>query len=136
MQFQFIPYVWILLVSAVMTTAVGFYAWRQREVPGARPVVIISATAVTWSLANALEMAGADLPTKLFWANVQYVCYGVLPLASLALALSYAGREQWLTRRRLAWLAVVPVVTLALVLTDPSHGLIRRDVALDSSGPF
>jgi PAS domain S-box-containing protein len=136
MHFQFIPYLWVLLAAAAVVAAVGFYAWRQRRVPGARPVAVISATAAVWSLANALEMAGTDLPTKLFWANVQYLCYGALPLASLALALHYAGQEQWLTRRRLAWLAVVPAITLVLVWTDPLHGLMRRDVVLDTAGPF
>ena len=136
MHFPYIPYAWVLLASALAAAAVGFYAWRQRRVTGARPVAIISATAAVWSLANALEMAGTDLPTKLFWANVQYVCYGALPLASLALALDYVGQEQWLTRQRLAWLAVVPVVTLALAWTDPLHGLLRQDVYLDTAGPF
>jgi len=65
MHFQYIPYAWILLASALATAAVGFYAWRQRRVPGAHSVVAISATTVVWSLSNALEMAGADLPTKL-----------------------------------------------------------------------
>ncbi len=136
MHFQLIPYTWILLASAVMVAAVGIYAWRQRRVPGARPVAVISATAAAWSLANALEMAGTDLPTKLFWANVQYVCYGILPLASLAMTLHYAGQEQWLTRRRLAWLAVIPAITLALVWTEPLNGLVRQDVSLDTTGSF
>jgi PAS domain S-box-containing protein len=136
MRFQFIPYTWALLASAAVVTAMGFYAWRQRRVPGARPVAVISATAAVWSLANALEMAGIDLPTKLFWANVQYACYGVLPLACLALALHSAGREQWLTRRRLAWLAVVPAITLVLVWTEPLHSLVRQDISLDTAGPF
>ena len=136
MHFQYIPYVWILLASALATAAVGFYAWRQRRVPGAHSVVAISATTVVWSLSNALEMAGTDLPTKLFWANVQYACYGALPLASLALALQSAGQGRWLTRRRLAWLAVVPIITQVLVWTDPLHGLIRQDVYLDTVGPF
>ncbi len=136
MHFQFISYAWVLLASAVVTAAVGFYAWRQRSVPGARPVAIISATAAVWSLANGLEMAGTDLSTKLFWANAQYACYGILPLASLALALHYAGREQWLTRRRLAWLAIIPAITLVWVWTDPLHGLMRQNVYLDTAGPF
>jgi len=38
------------------------------------PFVILMLVAMVWSLANALEMAGTDLPTKLFWANVQYLC--------------------------------------------------------------
>jgi PAS domain S-box-containing protein len=136
MHFQYINYLWVLVTSAAIMAALGLYAWRHRAVSGAQPFVLISMTAVLWSLANALEMAGTDLPTKIFWANVQYLCYGLLPVGWLALALQYTGRSQWLTRRHLAWLLIVPCITLVLVWTNDFHGLMRRDVYLDTAGPF
>ncbi len=87
-------------------------------------------------MANALEMAGTDLPTKLFWANVQYLVYAALPLAWLALVLQYTGRGAWLTPRRLALLAVEPAITVVLAWTSEFHGLIRQNVYLDTAGPF
>jgi signal transduction histidine kinase len=136
MHFQYIPYIWILLVSAAIAAGFGIYAWHHRSVPGAVPFAILNLTAVVWAVANALEMAGTDLPTKIFWANVQYLCYGTLPLAWLALVLQYTGRGAWLTRRRLAWLAVEPAIAVVLVWTNAYHGLIRQDVYLDTAGPF
>ncbi len=136
MHFQYIPYIWVLLASAVVTAALGAYAWRQRAVPGGAPFAFLMLIATVWALANALEMAGADLPTKLFWANVQYLCYGTLPVAWLALALQYTGRDEWLTRRNLALLMIEPLITVILVWTNPLHGLMRRGVHLDTAGPF
>jgi len=136
MHFQYIPYVWLLLASAAVTTALGVYAWRQRTVPGATPFAILMLIATAWALANALEMAGTDLPTKLFWANVQYLCYVTLPLAWLALSLHYTRRDEWLTRRNLALLMIEPLITAVLVWTNPLHGLMRRGVHLDTAGPF
>lgn len=89
-----------------------------------------------WTIGNALEMAGADLPTKIFWANLEYLGYSGVPLACLALALEYAGYGHWLTYRRLAGLAIIPLLTQAAVWTNPWHGLMRRNVYLDTSGPF
>jgi PAS domain S-box-containing protein len=136
MHFQYIPYIWILLVSAAIAAGFGIFAWHHRSVPGAVPFAILNLTAVVWAVANALEMAGTDLPTKIFWANVQYLCYGILPLAWLALVLQYTGRGAWLTRRRLVWLAVEPAIAVILVWTNAYHGLIRQDVYLDTAGPF
>jgi hypothetical protein len=136
MHFQYIPYVWLLLASAAASVALGVYAWRRRAVPGATPFAILMLLAVVWSLANALEMAGTDLPTKLFWANVQYLCYVTLPVAWLALSLQYTRRDEWLTRRNLALLTIEPLITLALVWTNDLHGLMRRNVHLDTAGPF
>jgi PAS domain S-box-containing protein len=136
MHFQYIPYVWLLLASAVVSAALGIYAWRQRAVPGAIPFAVLMLLAVVWALTNALEMAGADLPTKLFWANVQYLCYVTLPVAWLALSLQYTHRDHWLTRRNLALLTIEPLITLALVWTNDLHGLMRRGIHLDTAGPF
>jgi len=136
MHFQYINYIWVLLVSAVITAALGIYAWRHRAVPGATPFAILMLAAVVWALANALEMAGADLPTKLFWANVQYLCYGTVPAAWLVLTLQYTGRDQWLTRRRLVLLTIEPLIAVALVWTNDLHGLMRRGVHLDTADPF
>jgi PAS domain S-box-containing protein len=136
MRFQFTPYLWLLIGSAVISTGLGLYAWRRRAVTGAVSFAVLMLIATGWSLANALEMAGADLATKLFWANVQYLSYGALPLAWLVLVLQYTGRAEWVTPRRIAWLSVEPLITVILAWTNDAHGLIRRNVALDTSGPF
>jgi PAS domain S-box-containing protein len=136
MHFQSISYVWLLLASAAIMAMLEAYAWHHRTTPGAPPFALLMLLAVAWALANALEMAGTNLPTKLFWANVQYLGYVALPLAWLALALQYTGRQAWLTRRRLAWLSVEPLVTVVLAWTSNLHGLLRRNVRLDMSGPF
>jgi len=136
MHFQYIPYMWILLASAVVAAALGAYAWRHRTVPGATPFVALMAASVVWALANGLEMAGTDLPTKLFWANTQYLSFAISPLAWLALALEYTGRGAWLTRRRLVLASLIPVTTMIIAWTDPIHSLLRRNVHLDFAGPF
>lgn len=136
MHFQYIPYLWPLALSAGLTAALSYYAWQHRHVPGAAPFAAMMLLASIWTAGNALEMAGTDLPTKLVWANLQYLGYSGVPVACLALALQYTGRGHWLTRRRLAGLAIIPLLTQALVWTDPWHGLARHGFHLDTSGPF
>ncbi|NOZ49102.1 MAG: PAS domain-containing sensor histidine kinase, partial [Chloroflexi bacterium] len=70
MQFQYLPYLWLLLASTAITTVLAIFAWRHRAVSGAPPFALLMFLAALWALANGLEMAGTDLPTKLFWANV------------------------------------------------------------------
>ena len=62
--------------------------------------------------------------------------YSGVPVACLLLALQYTGRGHWLTRGRLVGLGIIPALTQAAVWTDPWHGLMRRNVHLDTSGPF
>jgi len=136
MHFQYIPYLWLLFASAATTSILAIYVWRHRTLAGGPSFVVLMSFATLWALANALEMAGTDLPTKLFWANVQYLSYVGIPVAWLALALQISGRGEWLTRRNLALLSIEPMITVALAWADPVVGLLRRDIHLDTGGPF
>ncbi len=136
MPLEYTPYVLPLLASASVTAMLGIYGWRHRAVPGAIPFAIAMGIITPWSVANALEMSGSELPTKIFWANLQHMGNVSIPVALLAMVLQYSNRDQWLARRRLVWLCAVPLITAALVWTNDLHGLIRRDVYLDTAGPF
>jgi PAS domain S-box-containing protein len=136
MHWQYTPYIWPLLASAAVMAALGMCAWRHRAVPGALPFTVLTLAIVIWSLAYALQLASVDLPAKRFWNQVQYPGNVAMPVAWLVLALQYTGRDRWLSRRRLAALAAVPLLTIALLLTNDLHRLVWRDVTLDTAGPF
>ncbi len=137
MHFRFHPYFLLLMGSAVTTLAVIVFALaRRRGARGLRWFVANMAVLTLWAACNALELAGVDLPTKIFWANLQYVFYGFFPLTLLASALQLTGYDRWARPRRLWWLAIVPVADILLVWFDPQWGLMRRNMHLDASGPF
>ncbi len=136
MGWHYTPYVWYLILSTVVSAALGGYAWRRRDVPAATSLSLLSIVASVWCLSNALEMAARQLPMKTFWANAQYMCYGTAPLACLNLAIQHTGMGRWLNGRRIATLLVIPAVTFILTWTNDLHGLIRRDVRMDTTGPF
>ncbi|HBQ63762.1 MAG TPA: hypothetical protein DD727_02325 [Clostridiales bacterium] len=133
MQYQMIPYVWFLFISALIALGLCFFAWWRRSVRGAIPFLFLMLEAVIWVTANAMEIMGLDLPTKIFWSNVQFSCYIFSPLTWLVLTLQYTGKEWWLTRRRIILLLVIPVITVILVWTNDRHGLMHRDIY---GGPF
>jgi PAS domain S-box-containing protein len=91
---------------------------------------------VVWSLGHVLELGSTDLLTKGFWTKIEFLGVTFVPVLWLAFALQHTGREKWLTTRNLVLLAIEPLVTLLLHLTNEVHGLIARDVRLDTSGSF
>ncbi len=137
MQFQYTPYIWPLMASSAGTLALGVYAFARQQHSKCAASFITSMLLVTvWSGGNLLEMSGMDLPTKLFWANVQYFAYCFSPLALLALCMRFTGYDKWLHKKTFWWLLVLPVIIIALVWTDVYHGLMRYDFRLDTSGAF
>ena len=129
MHWQFTPYVLPVIASAIVSTAVAVFLWRRRPAPGAIAFSLLMLAVAEWSLAYALELAGADLPTILFWDNFAWLGSAFAPTLWLIFALQYTGRTKWLTHRNIAILMVVPLVTLL-------GGSLRSEVAIYGSGGF
>ena len=135
---QSMPYVLPLLIVTVLAIVLARAAWRRRPVPGTVAFTWLILAAATWSLAYALELGSPDLSTKIFWAKVQYLGIVMVPVSWLAFALQYTGREEWLTQRKqnTVLLMIVPLITLLLVWTNETHGLIWKKVELVSWSSF
>ena len=62
-----------LLVAAATSVALAFYARPRRAAPGATALVLLILAVAVWSLGYALELGLPQLPTKIFWAKIQYL---------------------------------------------------------------
>ena len=89
-----------------------------------------------WSLGYALEIAGADLPTKIFWGKIQYIGIVTVPLSWVIFAYFHSTPSAWVTRRNVTLLSIVPCITLFLAFTNELHGLIWKDVRIHTVGIF
>lgn len=137
MKFQYIPYIWPLIVSSSITLSLGIFALLKRKSAKGAVSFILSMFLVTiWSLGNALEMAAIDLSTKLFWANIQYFAYCYSPITLLTLCMEFTGYDEFAKNKKILWLLVIPIITIILVWTDELHGLIRHGIHMDYSGSF
>jgi PAS domain S-box-containing protein len=135
-RWQYTSYILPLLIAGAVSAAVALFAWRRRPTPGAAASALLMLAAAEWSLGYALELASADLPSKVFWGKVACLGVVIIPVASLAFVLQYTSREKWLTRRNVILLAIEPLVTLLLVWTNETHLLYYSGIRLDTSGPF
>lgn len=137
MRFEYIPYIWSLLISASVSLSLGIYALvRQRRSKCAVSFILSMFLVTIWSGGNGLEMSGADFSTKLFWANFQYFAYCFSPLSLLALCMRFTGYDKWLRNKKYWWLLLLPTLIIILVWTDGCHGLMRYGMHLDTSGTF
>ena len=137
MKYQYIPYCWLLWLSASVTLFLGIFTMvRRRNAKGAVSFIVSMFLVTAWSSGNALEMLGTDFATKLFWADVQYIAYCYSPVFLLSLCMEYTGLDSWVRNKKIFWLCLIPTIVLLLVWTDGSLGLVRSDMHLDYSGLF
>lgn len=131
------PYAVALIVTAVGAAAgIVPVAWQKRRLPGGWALFILSLAASWWTFTYGLELGASSLNAKLWMTGLEYVGIVSVPLAWFCFILQYSSHGRWLTPRRLAALAVIPVATVALVWTNGWHGLVQTNLSLDSSGPF
>ncbi len=132
-SWQIIPYFFPLLASAAISLAIAFYAWYHRKTSGIVALTFLMLTIAIWSIAYALELSSNELQLKLVFTDIEYIGITLLPVAWLALALEFSGRDHWLSLRKIGLLTIIPVVTMVLVWTNNYHGLIYKDASVDFS---
>lgn len=126
----------LLLIAALIETAVALYAWRQRLTAGASQLVMLMAASIVWTLAYGLALVSTSLSTKLLWLGVAHLGIALLPVLYLRFVIAYTRRAAWLWRWRGAPWFVIPIVTIALNWTNSAHGLYYQNVTVLQEGPF
>ncbi|MCQ3937123.1 MAG: hypothetical protein DPW18_08765 [Chloroflexi bacterium] len=136
MQFQYSPFIIPLILAALISSWVAVYSWSRRANRGAIALTLLAWAVAEWSLGYALEIAGTDLETKLFWGKSQYLGIVLVPLLWVGFAFHHANQAKWLTLRTILPMSIIPAVTFALVLTTEKHGLIWDEIGVTRTGSF
>jgi PAS domain S-box-containing protein len=119
------PFVIIMLVAALVCLLITVRVWpRRRENSETIPLVLLLLGILEWIAAALGGLLDLNLAHKMLWAKFEYIGVVSVPLAVLAFVLTHTGSPLQLTRKRLAGLALIPLVTLVLVWTNGMHGLI------------
>ena len=119
--YSYTPYIWPMLLSAMVSAALAVYAWRHRAQPGATPFAVHELFLSLWALFTAVEMAAADLPTKVVYHKLEAVTAIIALSAMLWFALEHAGPGQPATRRRVRLLWLLTVLPLFSMATNQWH---------------
>jgi PAS domain S-box-containing protein len=86
-----------------------------------------------WSLVYGVQLGFTTAASQELWQRVSLAIGGTIPTLGLFFTLHYLERDEWLTQRWRAVLAVDPVLFALLTLTNPVHELIWDNAALAST---
>jgi len=126
-----------ILLTGALAGFLAAYAWRQRNVPGSRAYAGLALGECFLSLAEIMSVLSPTAAQALFWWQVRFPALAAIPVLWLVFALEYSGRKDWLSKRLLAVMFVVPVLTQVLLWSNSLHGLwVRQEVGFHRNGPF
>lgn len=136
MPFQYTPYILPLFAAAAISMGIAFYIWSRRTLESSAELILLALSVAVWCVGYALEIAGLDLPTKLFWGKMQYLGITTVPLMWMIFAFNYANQDRRMSYRVMFALSVIPLITLVLAFTTEIHGLIWKEIYIYQAGEF
>jgi hypothetical protein len=120
-----LSYVIIMIVAAMLCMVIAVVVWlHHRKNSGTIPLILLMASITEWICAALLGSLDQNLANKILWAKIEYIGVVSVPLAVLIYVLYHSGSLQAVTRKRLAWLAIIPLITLGLAWTNAYHRLV------------
>lgn len=125
-----------LFAAAIVTALLAIYTgWDRRRAISSATGIILLLIAITVYISGAgMELASSDLAGILFWVQIEYLGIASIPSLLLIVVLGYTDRTRHLSPGLLALLSIIPLITIALVLTgNPLH---YQTVGVDTSAPF
>lgn len=133
----FIPNIYstVLILSGIVTLLLCFNIFRRYEIVVRWFGFMVLSIAV-WALSYGFELATTNLEEMLFWINFEYLGISFLPACWFFFIVKFTGKDEWISKRNLALVLVIPLITLSLVWTNEFHHLHYKSVSVDSSGPF
>lgn len=134
MQMEYTPFAVPYVISGVITLIVADLAWVRRARPGSTATGLFMIALSIWSLGNAAEHCSLTLAGKMFFSNIQYIGITAVPVAWLAMAMGFSGRQDALTRKNVSLMLAISSVFIVLAFTNGYHSWMSYDVHLDTSG--
>lgn len=137
MKFQYHPYVWLIIISCVITLFLGVYAITQRRnAKGATTFALTMMLMTAWSIIYILVFSSANLSARFFWDNVIYIPVGFTPILFLALSMEFTGYDDWIYSKKILWFTIWPVLFFFIKWTDLRYGLVYYDMHMEHFGTY
>ena len=124
----------ILVSSAGLSFSLALHVWRRRGTPGSVTFVWLLGAIALWCVSGAAHWTAGTLDAKIAWARVQYLGIATVPALSFTFALRFAG-SRWTTRRpMLAFIWLIPALTIIAACTNAWHRALWPSVTLAEGG--
>jgi PAS domain-containing protein len=130
------PYIWPLLIAALLLGGIAVYIGRFRHVLAVQPFRILMTLAMIWAILLALEISTQEVYLKNFWLNLRFPAIAFMTPFLMILALEYTGKSAWFSGQSQTLLLIEPTIISLLALSNNYHKLFQYNFHLDLTGPF
>lgn len=124
MEFQYISYSLLLIISSLISIFLSWSAWKRRKVNGALYLCLLFIFVTEWSLTSALEISSTVIMSKIIYAKLSYIGMILIPPLWFLFTLDYTQNQEVIKRPRVIILFLIPILIIYLAMTNEWHGLV------------
>lgn len=115
-----------LVFAIVVSSSIGIYAWRHRNLRGCRAFAILILASIIWMSGNLFGRLSETFTGQWIGTAIQYLGVISLPVAMLHFVYQYCGKQ--ISRRTIVFLSVVPLISWLVMLTSPVHDIFFKSM--------
>lgn len=124
MNLIFSGYSVLFLATALVSFFVAFLAWQRRFVKSAKELTYLMIAAGVGAFCLIFETAAPYVDEKIFWSKLEFFGGIATPVLYLIFVLRFTGNDKFLSRKHILLLFTIPLISLALTITNEKHSLI------------
>lgn len=130
MELQFPPINYLYLVACLMASALVVFSLGQAHTRSGKLWVAVMASFVIWAGGELIANSGTTVAWQVGFQRVVYL--GVISATTswLMFAICFSGFDRWLGKRLIIVLLVVPLSSIAMVMTLDQHQLLYTSAVL------
>jgi len=126
-----------ILAVIIISVFMSEYSRRRRDVAGGTAFMWASILLCGLAVMEGLSLFAPSRDWARFWFDLRFISIAFLPILWLVFVLQLTGSEKRITVLHVAALLLVPVLTQAMIWTNPLHGLwAEKPVAFQREGFF
>ena len=125
---QITAYPIVLLASVIVSGLIALYIWYRKPGYISLELSLLMLSITLWTLASAMESIVPDLSSKIIFSIIGYAGIVSIPVLFLLTASRYAQYDEWINRKSVILLSVIPFSTLVIAATNNFHNLLWSNI--------
>lgn len=121
------------IISASLCLIVALVAWYRRKSPGSISFMLMMFALSVWSIAIFFELSAEDLETDLFWLTVADTAQNLIGPLMFNFVIHFTRIEKRIKKSILWLIWLIPIISLALTLTNDWHGLVFSNIRVQDT---
>lgn len=127
----------IMSVSGILSVILSIIAHANRHrYIGCQLFMYMSAATAIYIFGHTFELLARTPQEIMFWVSFQYIGLPFIAPFSLMIVLQFTGFYQYITKRRVLFILLIPILTTFMVFTNSFHSLFYRSITLHSLDGF